>query len=127
MFFFDYFVTAINQLGNLRVARKHTKDKTADTIAIGGFALGDSSRDIKPTAQKPRGESIRTMVADTVYSDFITRKAYHFSRIMQGFFYIFKCFFCVMLRFFYWQIELLGLQNLTDFSNNFLSRGGGAA
>ena len=101
MFFFDYFVTAINQLGNLRVARKHTKDKTADTIAIGGFEFGDSSRDIKPTAQNPRGESIRTMVADTVYSDFITRKAYHFSRIMQGFFYIFKYFFCVMLRFFY--------------------------
>jgi len=35
MFFFDYFVTVRNQLGNLIVARRQTKDKTAETIAIG--------------------------------------------------------------------------------------------
>jgi len=33
--FFDYFVTVRNQLGNLIVARRQTKDKTAETIAIG--------------------------------------------------------------------------------------------
>jgi hypothetical protein len=49
--------------------------------------------DIKPMAQNPRGESIRVMVANTVYSDFMTGKVYHFSRIMQGFFSIFNSFF----------------------------------
>ena len=46
-------------------------------------------------AQNPRGESIRVMVANTVYNDFITGKVYHFLRIVQGFFSIFNSFFFV--------------------------------
>jgi len=64
-------------------------------------------------AQNPRGESIRVMVASTVYNDFITGKVYHFLRIVQGFFSIFNSFFLSHVAIFF--LTVSNEKHLTDF------------